>query len=149
MPVRVKDRGAARMVANVARRTKKTVSVGVIGQGASARTQEGTTVAEVAAWAEFGTDSIPARSFIRGYVDENEALLRDKLRGAGVRVAKGDWSLEQALGLVGLFAVTGIRNRIDEHIPPPLAASTVARKGHDKPLVDTRQLYVSITHEVE
>lgn len=152
MPVRVRDRGAAKLVASMPKKVMR-VSVGIIGQGARAITDSGALVSEVAAWMEFGTDKVPERSFIRGYVDENDKLIKDKLRGAAKLVLKGK-TLRQALGLVGLFIEEGIRDRIDAGIDPALKDATVAdkrRKGYPKPgtpLVGTRQLYASITHEV-
>jgi phage gpG-like protein len=35
-----------------------------------------------------------------------------------------------------------------EKIPPPLDPETVARKGHDRTLIETRELYDSIHYEV-
>ncbi len=168
MPVRVKDKGAAELMARLTQTGVKqkrgaggrfvkmpTVSVGIMGAAAQS-SDNGPNIAQIAVWHEFGTTDgvVPPRSFIRGYYDENEAVLKRKMRAAAKAVASGRFTLEQALNILGLYIVEGIRDRIDAHIPPALKPATVAakrRKGYAKPttpLVGTRQLYNAITHEV-
>jgi hypothetical protein len=132
------------------RKAKATVKVGVIGPKASAAKTEGKglTVVEVASFHEFGL-GVPKRSFIAGYVDENEADLRKRMRKAGELVAKGSHTLEQALELFGLYVVGGMQDRISDNIPPALAESTKKRKGSSVALINTGQLRSSITHEVD
>lgn len=106
------------------------------------------TLAQVAEWNEFGTSRIPDRSFIRGFVDENESDIMTWIARATERVAKGA-APSDAFEIVGLRLATGMQKRIAQGVPPPNAASTIARKGSSKPLIDTGQLRSAISYKVE
>ena len=58
-----------------------------------------------------------------------------------------------ALASAGSWAVYGIREHIDDFIPPPLADSTFRKReasgGSDIPLLDTEQMYAAIVFEVD
>lgn len=74
------------------------------------------------------------------------------LETAGLALLEGDEPLfEQHLNQAGLVAVDGMRRTIELGIPPPLAPATLAarrRRGNSgtTPLLDTRQLYNSISY---
>jgi hypothetical protein len=134
------------------------LKVGVFGDKGNAQAANGSiTVAELAAIHEFGL-GVPERSFLRSYFDANEALLTSAI----VRLTKSliDQVLKNkkpatvqqqsnVLNKLGLFIVGGIQARISAgEITPPLAESTIARKGSSTPLIDTGQLRSSISHEV-
>ncbi len=148
--VESKDRGAAALVAAatklVSQGRNTALRVGVL-QGSAAHVG-GTTVGEVAMFHEFGTATIPQRSFLRGwydeYLDRNKALWRKMM----ARVARNELTREQALGQMGSLFVAQIQKRITDHIPPPLADSTIAHKGSSTPLIDTGQLKASITFDI-
>lgn len=109
----------------------------------------GLTVAEVAAFHEFGTRTIPQRSFIRGWFDEsidaNKALIQSQLK----LVVQGRLPLETALERVALKCEADVKRRIRNRIPPPLAPATVARKGSSVPLISTGQLRAAIRGKAE
>lgn len=140
------DRGAKSLLARVAKAKGLTLSVGVHDSEGVA-SEGNLTVADVATIHEFGTGTIPQRSFIREWADEkiseNEALIK----AVGEKVIKG---LDVRVGLdrLGLKFVGSIQGRISQGIPPPNAPSTVARKGSSTPLIDTGQLRSSIRHRV-
>lgn len=133
------------------------IVVGVLGSKAS-ETHRGPadepppkkppTVAEVASWNHFGTSRIPARPFLtiafEKYGDEIRAIQKRIAKG----VVTGKLDLEQGLELLGLEAVARVKQTIIEHVPPPNADSTIARKGSSTPLVHTSQLLGAITHVV-
>lgn len=109
---------------------------------------EGVTIGDVATWMEFGTRTVPARSFIRAWFDEKhtevQAILKQEL-GAAMR---GDRPLSQACERAALRLEASVKGRIRQHIPPPLSPVTIARKGSSTPLIDTGQLIQAIRARV-
>jgi hypothetical protein len=126
------------------------LTVGVHGEEGGAAHGEGLTVADVGSFHEFGL-GVPQRSFIRGWFDEAVgsgelgALLSAQLKLA----VAGKVTLDQALERVGLKVEAGVKKRITQRIPPPLAPSTIAKKGSSVPLIDTGQLRASIRAKVD
>ena len=53
------------------------------------------------------------------------------------------------LGQTGEAIAGQLRESIINLTEPPLAPATVARKGSDKPLVDTGHMLASVDYEVE
>lgn len=140
-----RDNGYSRLLTNVRRFRKTTVRVGVTD--APHEGTPGMSVADIGAIHELGLGNAPPRSFLRAWVDANErgimAWLRTQVLGA--LLGSGDWA-----DAFGRHAVAGVRQRIIEHIPPPLEDETVRRKhGEDTPLVDTQQLLNGIIYDVK
>lgn len=147
MSVTYKDNGAKALVANIGKAHKASVDVGVLGEKAAAKEDKGTlTVGEVASFHEFGL-GVPERSFIRGWVDENEKVVQNLSGRAVAAVAKG-MPVDQALTIIGSKIASLMQERISRGIEPANAPSTIARKGSSKPLVNTGQLRSSITPRV-
>lgn len=142
-----RDHGAKALVRRMAAAKDLVLRVGIL-RAEEPRRDGVLTIGEVAAFHEFGTRTIPARSFIRGWydamIDQNRATLK-KLQ---VRVAEGKLDQRRVFDQLGALFVGQIQKRISDGIPPPLAASTVRQKGSSTPLVDTGQLRSSITFEV-
>ena len=107
------------------------------------------TVLEVAIFNEFGTENIPARSFIRAWFDEQEADLRRDLSTLMRLVVAGKQTKERILELLAQKAVGEIQARIAAGIGPANAPSTIARKGSSTPLVDTGVLRSSVSYRVD
>ncbi len=101
---------------------------------------EGTTVGDIATWMEFGTSSVPARSYLRGWFDERQDFIAKTLRAQFQAVVEGRRPPEQAAERVALAFEGDVKQRILENIPPPLAPATVKRKGSSVALIDTGQL---------
>lgn len=116
-----------------------------IGYLANSTYPDGTSVALVGALNEWGTSRMPARPAIRNMIrsksadwptslaailqhNHNDVPLSLQLLGEGI---KGQWQ-------------ASIRDLTD----PPLAPSTVKRKGFSKPLIDTGHLLNSVAVEV-
>lgn len=139
------DHGWNRIMQEVAklRGNRGGVRVGILGDD-----QERNVIVGMAQ--EFGTATIPERSFIRSTI----GMMRDKyfgIMGRGwARVLEGKATVYQVLDTLGVVAANDIKTRVTtgEHIPPPLAPETIARKGSSRPLVDTAQMINSVSHEV-
>lgn len=151
-----KDKGLKALIERAVSLGRASVKVGVLqdraGEAKRARDEsdvEGLTILEVATAHEFGTDTIPARSFIRGTVDEQIAEISETQRKLAIAVLSGKLEIGRALAQLGANVEGRIKKRIARGINPPLDARTIARKGSSKPLVDTGQLRSSITWEVE
>ncbi len=144
-----KDKGFAALFKKL-KAGKATLTVGI--HGAEGGTPDGSgklTVGDVATIHEYGLGNCPERSFIRSWADENQAKNRitiEKVMGA---VVSGRLSVKQSLDAIGLRFVAEMQARIVAGIEPPLAESTIARKGSSTPLIDTGQLKSSIRHKVE
>lgn len=136
------------------KRGKPRVAVGVIGSEAS-EPHEGdgdgqVTVVDVASWNEFGTDRIPARSFLRSTFEEDKAKFLSLLRRGKMKLVRGEASRKQVLSMVGFFAQKQVQRKITAGGSPfiPNSPATVDQKGSSSPLIDTGQLRQSITFEV-
>ena len=105
---------------------------------------------EVAIIHEFGAGPVPARSFIRATLDEKRAEILKLQVALAQQVLLGKLTPEQALGQLGAKVASMCQARIVAGIAPPLAASTLRRKGNKiTPLILTGQLKSSITFAVE
>jgi len=127
-------------------KTPGTVDVGIIDAGK--HPSGDITVANIGFAHEFGTSTIPERSFIRATTKENKkeiVKLQEKLLK---KVQSGEMKVEQALGLVGSFVAGLISKKIVDIKSPPNSPRTIAEKGSSNPLIDTGQLKNSITWEV-
>lgn len=131
----------------IAKGKRAQITVGVHDTEGAA-TSGGATIADIAAFNEFGTERIPARSFIRAWADESIAENKRILSAIARNVVTGKATAEQGLDQAGLRFVGEIQNRISNGVQPPNAPSTIARKGSSTPLIDTGQLRSSIRHRV-
>ena len=117
-------------------------------KGAIPAARGGQTVASVAAANEFGVPAHgqPPRPFFR-------AMIASKSPAWGKRFAvvlkATNYNADQALRLMGEGIAAQLKKSILETNSPPLAESTVKRKGFDKPLVDTGHMLNSIGYEVK
>lgn len=99
---------------------------------------------------EFGAGPIPARSFIRATLDEKRAEIIKLQVALAQQVLLGKLTAAQALAQLGAKVASMCQARIVAGIAPPLAASTLRRKGaKSTPLIQTGQLRSSITFAVE
>ena len=124
----------------------KHVRVGVMGD--AGMHHSGYSLVELAATHEFGSSNghIPERSFIRSTFRERDQELTKILTGLAKGVIADKVQVDEALGKIGLWGANAVKRQITgQDIPPPLAVSTIKRKGSTKPLVDTGQLLNSIT----
>lgn len=136
--------GGTRIVAALSRYEPAVVRVGFLS---NARYPDGKPVAMIAAIQEYGAPGagIPPRPFFRNMVADKRgewpAAIRGLLKSTGNDAVK-------TLDLTGAAIAGQLRESIINTNSPPLAPSTIARKGFAKPLVDTGHMLQSIDHEV-
>ena len=145
--VKVQQRGGKKLRRLLREAGKGGVSGVKVGFFSTARYEDGTPVAAVAAWNEFGTKNIPERPFFRNALAESE-------RGVSNILAKGIDTKkmvvgEQLAGRVGAHVQGKIQDSITSLKEPPNAPETVRRKGSSDPLLDTGTLRNSVDWEVE
>lgn len=136
---------------------KATVSIGVHAEDASrVDPGSGLTNAQLANIHEYGTEHIPARSFIRAPLRENRQ--RYKALGATQmrKYIKGEiTNLQQAIMPLALAMLGDVQARLLRSIAPPLQEATVEakkHKGYPRPhvaLYATGSLYASIKVKYE
>ena len=121
-----------------------------VGFFANAKYPDGTPVAAVAAWNEFGTRRIPERPFFRAAIKKMDEELVETVRqhvdlGTNFRVDPriGDIIGAQAQGIIQRTIATG-----SYHPNPPNAPVTIKRKGSTRTLIDTGKMRQSVTYRV-
>lgn len=154
LELRDKDRGWRQLRNELEQLTRGPAyaRAGIIGPRGEKQHDKGepVTIADIALWQEFGTRTIPARSFLRDPFDANRDSYLSLFKQLVHRVYGGQLTLRKVLGLVGLRVSGDQRKRITEGagIPPPLADATVDEKGSSRPLIDTGQLWRALIHDV-
>ena len=118
-----------------------TVRVGVLED---ATYPDGTSVAQVAFWNEYGTSKSPPRPFFRAVVSSQKKNW--VLSVKNLMAMHND--PQKVMGLIGEHMKGQIVHSILSWTSPPNAPYTVKMKGFNKPLVWTGQLSRSINYEV-
>ena len=108
----------------------------------------GTPVINVALWNELGTVNMPPRPFIRHTADNNEAKIQAKMQSAVNKLADGA-SVETVLNELGVFTKGLMQKEIKNGEFEPNKPSTIAKKGSDKPLIDSGLLRQSVNYVVK
>ena len=139
--VRVNRRELDRLKRRLKAAGSRAVKVGVLGS-------EGSDQVLVAAVNEFGTETVPERSFLRSTMNANRAKYVKGLERAAQHIVEGTLDADRALGLVGLEVVKDVQTTITTLRDPPNAQATVERKGSSNPLIDTGRLRQSISFDV-
>lgn len=122
---------------------KQQVRVGI--QAGEAQSDEGVDVLDIAVWNEVGTDTIPARPFMRQSADGNKAAIEKMCKAQLQKVAQGE-TAEQALNAIGVTQKGLIQDTItkSKSWAEANAESTKKKKGSDVPLVDTSRMQQSV-----
>ena len=107
----------------------------------------GIPVGAVAALMEFGTKNIPARPFMQVAFITNAAKYKRLTRKIAEAAANGK-DLTKAVKVLGEAQVKDIKSSITDFDGEALKPSTIKRKGHDKPLIDSGTMYDSVTYDV-
>lgn len=154
MAVKIVDRGYRKLLDAFAalgvRNTVITVGVHAAdGREVHADSEFGDTVLDIAIANEFGTETIPQRSFIRAWFDENRTKNKEAIKRMLQSVIGGKRTRTQAFELLGQAFVGQIQRKIAQGISPPNSPATVAWKGSSKPLINTGQLRTSITYAID
>lgn len=125
----------------LARRMSGSVEVGFLED---ATEPDGTPVAAVAFWDEFGTSTAPARPFFRNMIAQESPSWGPKMAA----LAKSGVSGEKILELMGEDIDGALKQSINDFSDPPNAASTIAQKGFNKPLINKAVMVNSTGYRV-
>jgi hypothetical protein len=119
-----------------------------VGFLSKAKYPDGTPVAMVAAIQEFGAPraGIPPRPFFRNMI---AAKSKEWPRAIANLLKSNDYDAEKTLTQTGEAVAGQLRQSVVDTNEPPLAESTIRRKGFDKPLVDTGHMLNSVDYEVK
>lgn len=150
--VRIDDSRWRKLLAGVKGMGRAHVRVGILAsKGGRSRHSDSSplTLVDIAFVHEYGSGPIPERSFIRSTF-ANAPWLASFTAALARKVVTDGMPLRQALSILGERGVAEVRRNVTEGpgIAPPLKPETVARKGSDRPLVDTGRLMNALSYEV-
>lgn len=130
----------------------KQVKVGFIGGVVHEHSNE--TVAQIAAWNEYGQpeNNQPPRPFFRNAINEHEKEWQDAL----AKMIRSGMDVDQALDLIGSQIQGDVQLSISQLIEPPLSPVTLKirrtrktrRTDSTKPLVDSGEMFDGVKYEV-
>lgn len=123
--------------------TGKTLRVGFLE---NATYPDGTSVPFVAAMNEFGNNNSPPRPFFRNMIQAKSPEWPAAIAGL---LQSTDCDVDKTLMLTGEAIKGQLQESINTLTSPPLAESTIARKGHSKPLIDTSVMVNSVDYDVK
>lgn len=149
MSARVVRDSRGRGLEALARRIGKGRDAVLVGVPAGKVEPDGKSSAEVAAWLEFGTSTSPERPFLRVGIRSNLDAFRRLGRIDLVGIAEGTMTMDAALGRLGQLAAGKVKAGFTTGEWAPNAPSTIARKGSDRPGIDTGSYRQSITYQVD
>lgn len=108
---------------------------------------DGTSLAEVAAYNELGSSTSPARPFMRQSFENHESELQKACDDVNATLSKGG-TAEQALNRLGVFCKGLVQEEIVEGGFAPNAESTIKQKGSAQPLIDSGLMRQSVNYVV-
>lgn len=106
---------------------------------------DGTSIPTVAFWNEFGTAKSPARPFFRTAIEAQSGAWAETLGRAAVHY---DYDSGQIMNAMGVKMAEDIQQSIVGWTDPANAESTIAKKGFNKPLIDTGVMQRAVDFEV-
>lgn len=121
---------------------------------------DGTPIAMVAVWMEFGTTTSPPRPVFRLTVQEHQEEWRTLVQLLSKQLASGGMTVKDIMEQLGSAATGHLSKTIATLSDPPLAEATIkgrmSRKADkdtvgnlDKPLIDTGLLFSALTWQVK
>jgi len=109
---------------------------------------DGKTVIEVGATNEFGTENIPARSFIRTPIQNSKKDIFKLVAIQSKKMYELKSTPDASLELVGTLMENKMKESFVDNDWQENSQSTIKKKGSSTPLIDSGQLRQAITHEV-
>lgn len=106
----------------------------------------GMPVATIALIQDSGGGNVPPRPFFRNMIAAKQGEWPEAISGL---LLAHDYDTATALGQAGAAIAGQLRQSIIDTNEPPLAASTIRRKGFEKPLIETSHMINSVDFEVE
>lgn len=161
--VEFRDLGIGQIEEDMATLQRQRVTVGYQGPSGSApHPNADASVAQVAAWQEFGTPGSddrmydqprahnPGRPFVRTALAKYQTEIATEIRAALARVLARRQGVVEAQADVGERMVEAVQQNIldAKAWAAPLAQSTIDRKGHDDPLIDSGAVYDATSYAV-
>lgn len=116
-----------------------------IGFLEGAKYPDGTPVAAVAFWNEFGQERVPPRPFFRRMIAKESPGWPQKMADA---TKKTNFDGPRVLAVMGKDIEGALKESIVTLTDPPLAPSTIKRKGFAKPLINSAHMVNSVASEV-
>lgn len=107
----------------------------------------GLSMAQIAAYNEYGTEDIPARPFMSTAIENNKAKIYKAIDSQYNKIIEGKSTVKKSLDLIGLLVTSLMQQRIRQIQIPPNAPSTIKQKKSSKPLIDFGQMIQSIRHK--
>lgn len=92
--------------------------------------------------------NIPKRPTIEPTIDENKAKITEKFKNAVNKILQNKGDGKDDLEKLGLWIVNKVKARFGSDELAENAPSTIAKKGSDRPLIDTGQLRNSVTYVI-
>ncbi len=133
-----------------------------VGWLESARYDDGTPIAGVAAVHEYGSPirRIPPRPYLRTAKEENRESWKKLVDFVSKQILSGNMKVEDALEMFGLKISGDIKKAIKNISSPALKQKTIANRlrkkadgktvgNLDKPLIETAIMINSVTYEVK
>ena len=102
---------------------------------------DGTLIAAVAALNEFGHGTTPPRPFFRNMIAAHSSEWPEAI---GATLKTTDYDAAKTLGLTGQAITNQLQQSINDFTSPPLSSRTVERKGSDKPLIDSGDMFKEV-----
>lgn len=123
---------------------------GQAGVWAGTSYPDGTDVADVASFMEFGTSKSPPRPLLRYAADNGHGDLIRYTRAQLVALYVSGLSARGLVGNVAGFHSAQQKDalRVAASWAQPLAPATIAAKGHGRPLYDTGVLLGALTYKI-
>jgi hypothetical protein len=106
---------------------------------------DGTSIPTVAAYNEFGTQRSPPRPFFRRMIKQDAPSWGPAMT---IILKNNKMNAAKSLGQMGMLIKGQLQQSIHDLTSPPLAASTIRRKGFDKPLIDTGDMWKSVDYQI-
>lgn len=121
------------------------VEIGILAEeGTQVIDENGTTLAQIVKWNEFGTTEIPARPAFRQFASSDASTRAGQQLTEDLQRALTPEDAEMALARFGERMAEGLWQTIDNFITPPNAEATVKAKGFNKPLIRTGRMRDSV-----
>lgn len=155
-PVEMRDLGIGKLKDDAAALQRETVTVGYQGASGQAKHPNAdASVAQVAAWMEFGTPGsddrqydqirtlIKSRPFVRTMFVRYRSEIQEMLKNGMRDLITGKATREVIQQRIGEFLVEKTRETIldADAWAEPLADDTIERKGHADPLIESGAMY--------
>ena len=104
------------------------------------------SLAQIAAYNEFGTADIPARPFMRTSFLKKRPQLVQLQEQEYYKIIQMRTNTSMALGRIGAWYAGQVQDTLTNNYWTPNKPATIRAKGSSKPLIDTGELRAAITN---